>query len=946
MTPELIGREEELARLAAFAGRAARGSGSMVLIGGEAGAGKTALARAALAAGELEVIEVAASETPGLEYAPVLGMLRSATRRGLIGVDASAPLAILLPELRPQPAVVDQEVLHEAIAGAVAQIGAQHPLGLLVDDCHWADFATLEVLGFLAGLVGAMPVLIIVCYRSDEVPRSHPLRRLRSELRRKGLLAEVAAAALDESNTARLLEARLGGRPAPDLAEQVYQRTEGLPFYVEEVAAALTESGSLRAGGRGLELDPETALPLPDSIRDAVLQRVDRLPGEQRDALSAAAVAGREFDLTTSDEGTIARLPDNGLISDLGDGRFAFRHSLIRDALYETMPWGRRRAIHRAIARRLEASSGPPHTIAAHWIAAGDATAARRWLVAAGRVSHELCAYRDAGAHLSRALDFWPAEADVDARLDVLDLLARCAELGGQTELAIRALTEVIEVVEGRGDLHRYAAAQRRLASLLELQGAWDRAVTARQLAAGAFAECGEHAEAAAECLAAAARLRSAASFKAALDLTAAGRQEAGAAGRKDLELRLLALEGNVMARAGKGESGVSVVRKALAEALASADFATAAEVYQRLADSLEHVGDYRAARSAYVEAADFCRANGASAVGDVCLACLTMVLRQSGDWDRAVEVCREVVSSPSSNAHAQAVAHGVLGSILAHRGRVQQARSELHNSNVLARRIGLAAMEIDSETHLARLAAAAGRVDEARERCLRVIRRWQRTDAERHYSITNLRWIATFGAQTSDVEVLRSATAALTSIASRPDQEAQAAASHALAEGLITEGDAAGAAARFEQALAVMSELELPFDRAEIEERAAAAHALANDRAASVGRYRSAYRTAIRLGARPFANRIAEEVAQLGEKVERRLGRLAAAGVGRGGLSPRELEVTRLVVGGLSSREVAATLSLSPRTVEMHVHRILGKLDCRTRVDITRRAAELGLLG
>ena len=161
-----------------------------------------------------------------------------------------------------------------------------------------------------------------------------------------------------------------------------------------------------------------------------------------------------------------------------------------------------------------------------------------------------------------------------------------------------------------------------------------------------------------------------------------------------------------------------------------------------------------------------------------------------------------------------------------------------------------------------------------------------------------------------------------------------------------MTEGDAPAALARFEQALTILGDLELPLDRAEVERRAAAAYASTGDRHTATARYRSAYRTAIRLGARPLANRIAEEVAKLGERVEQRLGRLAAAGVGRGGLSPRELEVTRLVASGLSSREVATTLSLSPRTVEMHVHRILSKLDCRTRVDITRRAAELGLLG
>ena len=948
MTFQLIGRESELARLAALADRARDGKGSLVLIGGEAGAGKTALAHTALESCALERVEVAATEVPGLEYAPITAFLRAAIRKSYLKPGDRSPLAILLPELGAPAATQgwDQQLMYEAIGRALGEISTSRPLGLVVDDCQWADSATLDALGFLADLVTGMPVLLIACYRSEDIPRGHPLRRLRSDLRRKGLLVEIALETLDAENTARLLEARLGAKPGPPLAEDIFDRTEGLPFFVEEIAAALTESGSLRRGLSGLELDMDVALPLPESVRDAVLQRVDRLTPEHRDALAVAAVAGRDFDVATIGAEAVANLPAGGLVIDQGDGHLAFRHSLIRDALYETIPWGRRRAMHREIAKRLEATSAPPHAIAMHWITAGDSTAGRAWLIRAAGASYEVCAYRDAAAQLSAALDLWPTETDIDERLEALEMLARCAELGGPTSLAVRALTEAIELLETSADRRRYAEAQRRLAASLEAQGAWDRAVTVRQLAAGAFAAAGEPAQAAVERLTAAARLRSAASFKAALELIAIGKGEAEAAGRKDLELRLLALEGNVMARAGGGDAGVSVVRTALADALARGDFGTAAEAYQRLADSLEHVGDFRGARAAYVEAADFCRANGAASMGDVCLACLTMVLRQGGDWDHACDLCREVLESSSSNLHAQAVAHGVLGSIMFHRGRLQQARSELHNSNVIARRIGLAAMEIDSETHLARLAAAGGRVDEARERCLRVIRRWGLTDRERHYSITNLRWIASFAVEAADTEILRAATAALTTIGSQPDEEAHAAAAVALAEGLMTEGDAVAAAARLEQALAILTELELPLDRAEVERRAAVAYALIGDRHSAVARYRSAYRAAIRLGARPLANQIAEDVAKLGEKVEQRLGRLAAAGMGRGGLSPRELEVTRLVASGLSSREVATTLSLSPRTVEMHVHRILSKLDCRTRVDITRRAAELGLLG
>jgi ATP/maltotriose-dependent transcriptional regulator MalT len=947
MTLKLIGRDEELRRLAGLAERAASASGSLVLIGGEAGAGKTALARAALESSRMDCIEVAAAETPGREYAPITALLRAAIRKGYPMSPGDPTLGVLLPELgvKSDGQVSDQQTIHESIARVLAEISLRQPLGILVDDCHWADLATLDVLAFLADVVADMRLLVIVTYRSDDIPRGHPMRRLRSDLRRKGRLLEIVVESLGGADTAVLLETCLRGKPSPSLTDQIFRRTEGLPFFIQEVATALSESGSLRPGANGLELDPDAPLPLPESVRDAVLQRVDRLSDAQRDALTAAAVAGLEFDLSATTDDVMNAVSLTGLVVDQGNGRFAFRHSLIRDTLYETIPWARRRSLHRAEAERLEAASAPPHAIATHLLAAGDSNAAVKWLIKAGRASFELCAYRDAASQLSRALDIWPVDIDVDGRLDALELLARCAELGGLIALAARAFTEVIELLESTEDRARYADAQRRLAASLEVQGAWDRAVTARQLAAAAFAEAGKPEEAAIERLTVAGKLRSAASFTAALELIEAGKSEARLAARKDIELRLLALEGNVLARAGNGEAGVRIVRMALADALAGGDFGTAAEAYQRLADSLEHAGDYRAARDVYVEAADFCRTNGAAPMGEVCLACLTMVLRQSGDWDHAADLCKEVIASPASNAHAQAVAHGVLGSIMLHRGRLQQARAELHNSNVLARRIGLAAMEIDSETHLARLAAVGDRLDEARERCRRVIKRWQRTDAERHYSISNLRWMASFAGEVGDLDLLRDATAALTTIAAKPAEEPHAAATAALAEGSMAEGDPSSAAARFEQAIAILSSLELPLDRAEVECRAAAAYTAAGDRNSAVEKFRSAHRTAIKLGARPLANRIAEQVTALGEKVERRLGRLAAAGVGRGGLSPRELEVTRLVASGLTSREVASRLSLSPRTVEMHVHRILGKLDCRTRVDITRRAAELGLL-
>src|SRR5205814_1593899 len=202
------------------------------------------------------------------------------------------------------------------------------------------------------------------------------------------------------------------------------------------------------------------------------------------------------------------------------------------------------------------AGSAPPLTLATHCLAAGDETAACSWLVLAARASQQAGAHRDAVAQLSRALELWPGDANLSGRLEALEQIARSAELAGLTAQAVRAVTEAVDLLEGDDDRGRYAAAHRRLAGLLEAQGA-----------------C-------------------------------------------------------VRARAGDGDAGLRIVRAALSDALTHGDHGSAAEAYQRLADSLEHAGDYRAARASYSEAAEFCELNGAGTLGEVCLACLTMVLR------------------------------------------------------------------------------------------------------------------------------------------------------------------------------------------------------------------------------------------------------------------------------------------------------------------------------
>jgi ATP/maltotriose-dependent transcriptional regulator MalT len=395
----------------------------------------------------------------------------------------------------------------------------------------------------------------------------------------------------------------------------------------------------------------------------------------------------------------------------------------------------------------------------------------------------------------------------------------------------------------------------------------------------------------------------------------------------------------------GEGAPALDLVRFALTTALGHNLTGPAAEIYQRLADSLEHVGDYPAARETYDAAVGFCTANELDQPEQLCLACLTVVLRQSGEWERAITVCRRVIGSAQASAHARSVATGTLGTILAARGQAGRARPLLLESASLARRIELTAMELLSGWGLALHANLAGEADSAAESCRAILERWAGSE-DRHYAISPLRWASTLFAEGSDGDGAGACVAALGRIASdSPQPEALSALSHAIGETAMLEGDRETAAAQFGQALDLLRALDVPFERMESERRGAAALASTGRREEAVERLVTAHRTALRLKARPFADRIAQDLAALGERADRRLSPSAARQLATAGLTRRETEVVRLVAVGRTNREIARELFVSHRTVEMHVQHILAKLDCRTRADAARRATELGLL-
>ena len=650
----LFGREAERALLADALARARDGHGSLLLLSGEAGVGKTRLAGEVAAAADVLVLRGAASSSAVTPHGPLVAVLREYLRGHPGGLDDLGPLrahlALLLPELGEPAAGGDRATIFEAVRRAFEAIG---PALVVLDDLQWSDEATLALLGGLAPALAELPVLVIGAYRSDGLPRDHMLRWLRNELRRGGHLQELALAPLDAAGTGELLAVLLPDRPSPALVRALHDRTQGLPFFVEELAGALVVSGRLQAGPRGLELGGDGEVPVPDTVRDAVLMSAAPLSEPARAAAEAAAVAGQTFDLQLvaglAPEDGLAELQRHGVLHDEGDGRAGFRHALSWEAFYADVPWLRRRALHRALAEALEAGGAPSMEIATHWLGARDAARAREALVRAALEFKAVYAFRDATAAGRQALELWPGDEQPEARTEVLERYARCAELAGELPEAVKAWRELAAVRSARGERLGHADAQRRLAAAYELKGEREAAFAARRVAVDAFVAGDRPADAAVERLAMANHRRVGADYSEAIELAVAAAELAERAERPDLRARALGLEGVGRAKRGEFEPGLETVRSGLALALAHDFTAVAAELYQRLGLVLYDSADYRRAEEALDTALGLCRIDGDRGTETACVTCLIYVLRERGEWERASEMGHELIAAGSA---------------------------------------------------------------------------------------------------------------------------------------------------------------------------------------------------------------------------------------------------------------------------------------------------------
>ena len=425
----LVGRVREQAYLRDQFAAAIAGRGGVVLIGGEAGVGKTALAedlcRDAALRGGLVLVGRCYDRAATPPFGPWLDLFA----RYPPGDDLPPPPAAFASgEIG---GIANQAALFGAVLESLTTIARARPLALVLDDLHWADLASLNLLRFLARDIAALPLLLLVTYRADELTRAHPLYTLLPLLVREAGAGRVDVRPLDVDALWALVAARyqLSARNAARLVAYLRARTEGNAFYTMEVLRALQEEGALREVWPGQEwaLDDLDAVPLPMLLRQVIDGRLLRLGPEARPLLTLAAVIGPEtpidlwLALAGVDEPTLLTLIERAMearvLDESGDGKSVrFRHALIRDALYTGMPAARRLRLHLRVGEALLAGAEPdPDAAAYHLRQAGDARAAQ-WLIRAGERAQRAAAWLIASDRFETAIDLLAARGN-EARL-------------------------------------------------------------------------------------------------------------------------------------------------------------------------------------------------------------------------------------------------------------------------------------------------------------------------------------------------------------------------------------------------------------------------------------------------------------------------------------------------------------------------------------------------
>ena len=490
----LVGRDDLLADLGATVDRARGGTGSLVLLGGDPGIGKTSLCEVVTARAAAHGVATAWGRCYETEGAPalwpwlqVLGEVLDRYPADVVADAARsrADLARLLPELVERvpadvlgalPDASDSDAarfrVYEAVSGFLSALAAHTPLVVVLEDLHWADVSSLRLLQLLASSVGSSNLLVLGTFRDAEGDQSPALRDALAALARHGV-TRLSLPGLDQSDVARYAELRTGIAVAPAVAKALHARTDGNPFFVGELVRLLESEHGLDAAAMAERID------IPDGVRDVVRRRIARLPDEAQSLLAIASVLGREFDVAVLDQVAgvggdhLLDLVDLAYVSGLVEedprelGRYRFAHALVRETLYDGLSRLRRARLHGRVGDAL--ATGPDSDtraaeLAHHYgeaVAAGYARKAFEAAVAAAQQAETRLAHDETVVLYGKAL----AALDLDRsagdeeRYDLLVALGRSRQRVADFVASRETLLQAAAVASRLGDIERVARA-------------------------------------------------------------------------------------------------------------------------------------------------------------------------------------------------------------------------------------------------------------------------------------------------------------------------------------------------------------------------------------------------------------------------------------------------------------------------------------------------------
>jgi len=786
-----IGRAAELATLTDALVGAAEGPAATVLVGGEGGVGKSRLIRefaeqARQSGARVLVggcIGLAVGELP---YAPLVEVLRGLTRelggRTVREVAGRAYPALhhLVPFLDddveeedkgedekgdegdgsgtrgvgshragrgggarppggadepiPDAPAASQARLFEAVRRLLARLAGQAPLVLVVEDLQWADRSTLDLLSFLAATMTQEHLLLVVSYRTNDLLPGHPLRRVLAELgrsastRRRLELARFTQEELAEFLAATAATAGAGADPTPAVVREVFELSDGNAYFAEELAAARAQPGPSR--GRA---------PLPRSIRDVVLARVEVLPADAQEVLHVIAAAGRRIRHQLLVAGS--ELPDDRLTAalracvdhhvlatDPAEGSYLFRHALGREVVYEDLLPGERARLHGALATALtgqpalSTADGPMFAaeLAHHWYEAGELPSALAASVEAAAATAGASAFAESQRLYERVLSLWwrvadPADVAGMPRRALLERGAEAARWAGEVTTAIEWLDEALREISRGGPAAERAAVWERLGRYRWEAGDGAGSLHAYQQAVDALNDqppSGLHASALAGLASANVQ---AGQYSAGLRLAREAVEMARSVGARGAESRALNFAGIALTMTGQQEDGVRSLRAALDLAEAVGDPEQLFRAYSNLGLALEKSGRLEAALQVARDGLERSRELGVELTGGgVLLTNMASVLSLLGRWDEVVAVATDAFRRDVPAGFAMYL-HLFVAEIDIARGRFADAERRLAEVKEMSPR--LQESQFDGQLHglRAELAIWRGQHDAAR---------------------------------------------------------------------------------------------------------------------------------------------------------------------------------------------------------------------------------------